>query len=229
MERKSRILENIVVLGIGVLLLCVYGQKDLYHWIITLVGVMFIAPAVIGMFGQATQDSRAREVALRTGEPRRGRMNSVMSWITCVAGVILGVVFIIYWETFKPVLSFLMGALVVAGGIYHFYVLAMGYKQVKFPGWFYLFPSILAVGGGVLLFGKYQESTTAMITGIGMIIFAVTSILEVTYAGMNRKEAPDTKALTDDKSKTKAVAKSKNDDYYVESDDDKYTQDVDPE
>ncbi len=228
MERKSRILENIVVLGIGIALLCLYGQKELYRWIISLAGIMFLAPAVIGMFGQANQDRRAREEALRTGTRRRGRMNSLMSWITCIAGVILGVVFIVLWQTFEPVLSFLMGALVLAGGVYHFYALAFGYDNVKFPGYFYIFPALLVIGGGVLLFAKPEQSTTAMITGIGMVLFAVTSILSMTYAGTSKNiqsaGSGDGRSLVEGKSK--GVAKRK-DDYYVG--DDKYTQDVDPE
>lgn len=228
MERKSRILENIVVLGIGIVLLCLYGQKELYRWIISLAGIMFLAPAVIGMFGQFNQDRKAREEALRTGTRRRGRMNSLMSWITCVAGVVLGVVFIVLWQTFEPILVFLMGALVLAGGVYHFYALAFGYTDVKFPGYFYIFPALLVIGGGVMLFAKPDQSTTAMITGIGMILFAVTSILEMTYAGTTKKlqavDRDDRRSIGEGKSK--AVAK-RSDDYYVG--DDKYTQDVDPE
>lgn len=228
MERKSRILENIAVLGVGVVLICLYGNKDLFRWIITLVGIMFLLPAVIGMVGQYNQDRRAREEAERTGRRRRGRMNSLMSWITCIGGVILGIVFIVLWEQFKPILAFLMGAMVLGGGVYHFYMLAVGYGKVKFPGWAYAFPALLTIGGGILLFAKPKEDTTAMITGIGMILFAVASFIEVTIANMSRKgddRDDDGRALGEGKSD--AVVRRK-DDYYV-GDDNKYTQDADPE
>lgn len=228
MERKSRILENIAILGVGIVLICLYGNKDLFRWIITLVGVMFILPAVIGMVGQANQDRRAREEAVLTGRRRRGRMNSLMSWVTCIGGVILGVVFIVWWEQFKTILAFLMGMMVLGGGVYHFYMLAVGYGKVKFPVWAYVFPALLIIGGGILLFAKPQEDTTAMITGIGMIVFAVASFLEVTIANMSAKggDSDDTSRAVG-QGASNAVAR-RNDDYFV-GDDDKYTQDVDPE
>ncbi|MDE6321307.1 MAG: hypothetical protein K2L93_03320, partial [Muribaculaceae bacterium] len=61
-----------------------------------------------------------------------------------------------------------------------------------------------------------------------MVLYAVTSILEVTFAGTTKKlqtaDRDDSRSLGEGKSKS--VAK-RNDDYFV--DDDKYTQNVDPE
>ncbi len=207
MNRKTRIWENIVILAIGVTLICLYGHPDLFRWIITLAGVMFLVPALIGMIGQANHDKRMREEALRSGLRRRGRLNSVMSWTTCFGGVLIGLVLILLYQQFQPVLSYVMGALVAAGGLYHFYELAAGYRNVTFPAWFYIFPLLLIAGGCVLIFAKLDNPITALITGIGMVIFAVVSILEAYGARVAAKRA----AAADDEV---------SDDYYVSGDSD---------
>lgn len=196
-----------MILAIGVTLICLYSHPDLFRWIITLAGVMFLVPALIGMVGQANHDKRMREEALRSGLRRRGRLNSVMSWLTCIGGVLIGLVLILLYQQFQPVLSYVMGALVAAGGLYHFYELAAGYRKVTFPMWFYIFPLLLIAGGCVLIFAKLDNPTTAMITGIGMVMFAVVSILEVYGSRVAAKRV----ATADDEA---------SDDYYMSGDSD---------
>lgn len=207
MNRKTRIWENIVILAIGVTLICLYSHPDLFRWIITLAGVMFLVPAVIGMIGQANHDKRMREEALRSGLRRRGRLNSVMSWITCIGGVLIGLVLILLYQKFQPVLSYVLGAFVAAGGLYHFYELAVGYREVTFHAWFYIFPLLLIAGGCVLIFVELDNPTTALITGIGMVVFAVASILEAYSARVATKRV----AAADDE---------ESDDYFVSDDND---------
>lgn len=231
-----------MILAIGVTLICLYRHPDLFRWIITLAGVMFLVPALIGMVGQANHDKRMREEALRSGLRRRGRLSSVMSWITCIGGVLIGLVLIILYQQFQPVLSYVMGALVAAGGLYHFYELAAGYRDVTFPAWFYIFPLLLIAGGCVLIFADLDNPTTALTTGIGIVLFAVVSILEAYGAKVVAKRETASESATSTYTDGTTATEDERDDYYTSYDNDTaeaakpratrtdyYVQDTDPE
>lgn len=81
------------------------------------------------------------------------------------------------------------GALLVIGALFHFYVLAISYRPVALPPWLYAVP-LLLLGAGVYElynFGVQNDSLTNIITGSGLVVFAIGVFLESYFIGVHNK------------------------------------------
>lgn len=121
---------------------------------------------------------------------RGGSSSNIPALLASVAAIALGI-----WMTVDPgalvsIIVYIFAGLLIFGGAYHIYMIAYGYRPQHFPGWMYVFPSILLITGIVILVIGAATITDyiVLITGIAMVIFSVSSFLE--YAGRQsfRKE-----------------------------------------
>ena len=172
MNSKSNIVTSILILIVGVVFIFMQSRQDVLHAIVFILGLLFISASVINL------------LMLYTGKTHKenssGRISGVLA---SGAALALGI-----WMTVSPgdiisVIVYAFAVLLILGGAYHIYMLAYGYRPMHFPRWLYIFPSLLVIAGVTMLIvgGPRIQDYIVLITGIAMVIFAVSSFLE--YAG----------------------------------------------
>lgn len=183
MKFKTTIFTNIVILAIGVLFLLTSRREQGIEWLTTLTGVTFLVLGFINGFMLMHQVNKQNNPNYDPSKPKKSGFNIFLGWFCCAAAIILGAVMVITPTTFHKLILFIFGAGLIIGGIYHFMMLSHGMKPVKFPVWFYIFPSILCLGGAGMLFfdvlrDESNQSTAMQVAGIGLILFVAIYVVE---------------------------------------------------
>lgn len=196
METKHNLLVNVLILIVGVVFIFMQSRGNVINAIVVIMGILFIAAAVLNLLVMMmSSGSRKQSQAANTREVvRRGSgtsSSSIPTILASVAAIALGIWMTVDPEALVSIIVYIFAGLLVLGGAYHIYMLAYGYRPQHFPGWMYVFPSILLITGIVILVVGAPTITDyiVLITGIAMVIFSVSSFLE--YAGQqtfNRKE-----------------------------------------
>jgi len=183
MNTRSNIVTNILILIVGVVFIFMQSRQDVLHAIVLILGILFIAASVLNLImlyvGKTHADSSS------------GRISGVLA---SGAAIALGI-----WMTVNPddiinVIVYAFAVLLILGGLYHLYMLAYGYRPLRFPVWLYIFPALLVIAGVTMLLigGPKIQDYIVLITGIAMVIFSACSFLE--YAGQ-RSFAHDERQL----------------------------------
>lgn len=181
MKPKNNALVNVMVLIAGIAFLFLRG--DVINLMVMVMGALFMVSAVVNVIYMFTSRSAA------------GSGSHLAGTLVCIAAFALGL-----WMTLAPgaligIIVYLLAGLLILGGIYHIYMIAYGYRPMQFPGWFYILPTLLlATGIVILVMGPDAvKNYLVLVTGIAMIVFAVSSFLE--YAGKQSVPKPDSHAI----------------------------------
>lgn len=174
MKGKSSVLSAVLILTLGVVLLIINKSLSAAG-IVTCGGVLFLLASVLNIFFFLNEDTRHTS-GRRTG----GALSRIYGWITSVAGIILGLCMLIFESVFVPLIPYIFGGLLLLGGIFHFYVLAISYRPIVFPSWLYAIPALLvAVGVWVCFLDATGGNRMMMIlTGSGLCLFALGVFIE---------------------------------------------------
>lgn len=178
MKGGTLFVTNAAVLVAGIIMIAASRRPDFLHTIIFITGILFIVPGLINMFVLGREGKRSPE------NPKgQSQMARVTGWATCGAALILGTAMCIVPEEFRPLLVYIFAIALLLGGGYHIYMISRGLRPVRFPAWVYALPLLMVIAAGVMLFvpslkDASRQSTVILITGIGMVVFAVTSIVE---------------------------------------------------
>lgn len=177
MSSKASVITNLIVLAAGIVLLLLHSRPGILHWIIFVSGMMFIIPGLIN-------------VVLLAGHHKDGSSPSssqrIVGWISSIAAVTLGIVMVIAPDMFVDILVFLFGGLMILASLSLIYILAAVLKTRGLPGWLYIGPVIVLVAGvGMVCVGPrpLNDNVVTLITGIGMIIFALSGFSILIAAG----------------------------------------------
>ena len=179
MKGKSSILSALIILTLGVVMIIV-NRSLTSQGVVIAGGIVFLVASVLNIWSLMRSPKEGA---------RRSWGASAIGWITGVAGVILGVSMLIFESAFVALVTFLFGALLVIGALFHFYVLAISYRPVALPPWLYAVP-LLLLGAGVYAlynFGVQNDSLTNIITGSGLVVFAIGVFLESYFIGVHNK------------------------------------------
>lgn len=179
MKGGTLIVTNVVILVAGIILIAAFRRPDFLHTIIFITGILFIIPGIVNMFVLGREGKRSKENPLGRSLTAR-----VTGWATCGAALILGASMCIVPETYRPLLVYIFALTLLLGGFYHIYMIAKGLKPVKFPGWIYILPLMMIAASAIMLLvpslkDDSRQNTVILITGIGLIVFAVTSFIEM--------------------------------------------------
>ncbi len=179
MKGKSSILSALIILTLGVVMIIV-NRSLTSQGVVIAGGIVFLVASVLNIWSLMRSPKEGA---------RRSWGASAIGWITGVAGVILGVSMLIFESAFVALVTFLFGALLVIGAVFHLYVLAISYRPVALPPWLYAVP-LLLLGAGVYElynFGVQNDSLTNIITGSGLVVFAIGVFLESYFIGVHNK------------------------------------------
>lgn len=193
MKKGLTFIVNLVILIVGVLFIALSRQSDPIHTIGYITGVAFIVPAVINIFILTRDGNR------RADDPSRpGSFSRAIGWLTCGGAMILGLVMCFSPESFRSLLVYIFALCLLGGGLFHLYMIYKGLRPATFAIWVIALPVLLIIGGVALCFmGVFHEvdgqSLAILISGIGCIIFSITSFIEVivcaAYSRRQRKLA----------------------------------------
>ena len=171
----SNWLTILVVFIAGVLLIAWHSRIDILQWVVILVGITLIVPALYSFI-----------IALgrkRRGEGKEtGRTARTSTLWAAVAAIALGVWMVVGPSFFAGLLAYIFGAILVLYGIYHIVMMSYWLKPLVFPFWFYVIP-VLMIGAGIVILAssvREMNSVVVLITGIALVASAVNSVLEYT-------------------------------------------------
>lgn len=185
MKQSGFTIINLIILGIGILFIAACRRPDFLHALVFFTGIAFIIPGVINIFSLLLSEGKKGKYdeRERRERPTQSVWTRFASWTVSIAAVVLGAMMCFTPETFRTPLIYIFAIFILIGGVYHLYMMARGLRPVTFDMWTYIFPAALIAIACVLFFlpalrHSDSQTTVVLLTGISMIIFAVTSFFE---------------------------------------------------
>ncbi|KAA3997872.1 DUF308 domain-containing protein [Bacteroides ovatus] len=142
------------------------------------VGVAFLIPGVISLFGYFGRKRPEGEAAPRF--PIEG-----------IGSLLFGLWLIVMPEFFADVLMFLLGFILIMGGVQQIASLSMARRGMPVPGAFYLIPSLILIAGIIALFNPTGARNTAfIIIGISSLVYSLSELINWFKFARRRPKAP---------------------------------------
>lgn len=191
---KSNWLSSILILVAGVALCCLYERDNVINVIIYIIGTLFTSTGCINIIS----------ISMRHSVGTAGTVSAIIGWIAGLAGIGAGAAMLITPASFHKILICVFAVVLVCAALWHVFLLAYYYRGYRLPGWLYVSPLLLLVGGITIFFSneiRDTGSTAILITGIGSIIFAVTTLLEFILAKESNKNIIATSKSSGNESK----------------------------
>mgnify|MGYP000783131958 FL=1 len=134
-------------------------------YIVITIGVAFLIPGVISLFSFFGRKRSEHEPAPRF--PIEG-----------IGSLLFGLWLIVMPEFFADVLMFLLGFILIMGGVQQIASLSMARRWTPVPGIFYLVPSLILIAGVIALFNPTGVRNTAfIIIGISSLVYSLSCLL----------------------------------------------------
>lgn len=168
---KSSVTTGLVTILAGVVLL-ISSNEMTSKGIIILAGILFIAAGILNII--LTLSSRNDD-----GTRRVGTIRLILTITVSAAAAVFGLSMLWWTTTFTSLIPLVFAVMLLIAAVIQFYVLAIGTRPLKLPGWFYALPAAQVVCAIVV----YCQAAGAgdkviMVTsGVSLIIFGVTSFL----------------------------------------------------
>lgn len=135
------------------------------NYILITIGVAFLVPGIISLWSYFARKININEKAVRF--PIEG-----------VGSVLFGLWLIILPDFFADVLMFLLGFIIVMGGVQQLAFLLLARRWMIVPNAFYVVPSLILIAGIVALFNPTGVRNTAfMIIGITGLIYSISELI----------------------------------------------------
>lgn len=181
------LLINVLLLLAGTLFLVFHNTPDIMLWGARVIGALFVLPS-IAFLAVATLRKNAT-----------ARNTVLLATLPAVGGACFGIMMIAHPALFTTVLTLLLGMLLCALGMFHMFYLWLSRKSMGTRLWHYVFPMVvLASGASILCIEtvKTQESTVMLLSGISLLFFNITSLVEyLLERKVSHDEAPEANAL----------------------------------
>ena len=178
---KSNWLSSVLILAAGIALICLYSNERTLNVIVYIIGALFTATGCINIVS----------VSLRHSHDGSNLATTVIGWIAGLGGIGLGAAMLITPESFHAILVYVFAVALVLAALWHFFCLISVYRRYGLPGWLYVAP-VLLLAGGIIIFCstsvRQNTSIAILITGIGCLIYAVTTLLEYILAKESEHE-----------------------------------------
>lgn len=176
MKGKTSFWMQFFALAAGIVLICMHDRINLVQWVIVFVGVMFAIPGICGLI---------EALAGRN----KGKGGAAVPVLASLGSLIIGVIMIVCPVPFETVFVYFLAAVLILGGIWHIWVLAVGVRPLTLPAWLYVLPVLVAVAGIVILVTPVREteSVFTLIAGIALVCIAANGLfIYLASYGMRR-------------------------------------------
>ncbi|WP_296122547.1 HdeD family acid-resistance protein [uncultured Bacteroides sp.] len=175
-------LRAICALVIGLVLVMFPDQAGDY-FVIT-IGIIFLVPSLVSIIGYFAQNAE-----MRHRFPIEG-----------VGSLLFGLWLIIMPGFFADLLTFVLGFILVMGGVQQLASLSAARRWMPVPGGFYVVPVLILLAGLVALFNPTGVRSTAfIIIGISSMVYAASELLNWFKFTRRRPKSPEAsvKAIDD--------------------------------
>ncbi len=133
-------------------------------YIVITIGILFMIPGLIGLINYFAVKSRHTVVR---GFP-----------IQSIGSLLFGLWLLIMPAFFADILMFVLGVLLMAGGIQQLVHLVVARRWIEVPGVFYILPVLIVIAGGVILFNPTAaRHTTLIMIGIASMVYALGELI----------------------------------------------------
>lgn len=169
------LIRTICALVIGLVL--VLWPDAAINYIVITIGVLFLIPGfivLIGYFGTKPEPGVSRRF------PIEG-----------VGSLLFGLWLVTMPGFFADVLMFLLGFILIMGGVQQIASLSMARRWTPVPGGFYVIPVLILIAGIVALFNPTGARNTAfMIIGVSSLVYAVSELINWFKFARRRPKTP---------------------------------------
>lgn len=154
-----------ILFAIVVGLVLVLWPDAAASYIVITVGVAFLIPGIISLFSYFGRKSSTNGKSPRF--PIEG-----------VGSLLFGLWLIVMPDFFADVLMFLLGFILMMGGVQQIASLSMARRWMPVPGIYYLVPSLILIAGIIALFNPTGARNTAfIIIGISSLVYSVSELI----------------------------------------------------
>ena len=168
-------LRAICALVIG-LVLVMFPDRAGDYFVIT-IGIIFLVPSLISVIGYFAQNAEMR---------RRFPVEGVGS-------LLFGLWLIVMPGFFADLLTFVLGFILVMGGVQQIASLSAARRWMPVPGGFYVVPALIRIAGLIALFHPTGlRSTAFIIIGVSSLVYAASELVNWFKFTRRRPKAPDT-------------------------------------
>ena len=152
-----------LIMGI---LLVMWPEAAVIYLVIT-VGVLFLLPGLYGIFAYLAS--------------RRGAEDGRAFPIVALGSALLGVWLIIMPAFFVSILMYVLGALLVLGGIGHLMNFISARKLTgSVPGIFYVVPVLVLLAGVLILVNPFEAAKVPFIVlGVSSMVYGLTDLFRI--------------------------------------------------
>jgi len=145
-----------VLLGV-VLILC---PKTAIFYIVVTIGILFIFPGLISLISYFISD-----------KAKRPEVPFLLAGVGCL---LFGIVLVSAPNFFVSVLMYLLGIILLVGGVEQIIVLIRARKYATVPVFFYIVPVLILIAGVVVLFNPFKSAATIFVLiGITCLIYGI--------------------------------------------------------
>lgn len=195
MNFKANTLVSLTALITGCVVLFYIG-RPITGIVLFICGLAFVVPGILTLLG----------LTFRHNAEKHSSIDRAIRFICGIGGLGLGVVVWCMPDVFRPLLVYLFGILLIAGGIHQCAQLSRKSRAAQYPGWLVFGALLILVAGVVLIVVDFfhkpagnddfgSEKWVMIVTGIGAVIYGITGIIITSYAySQHRRDAKALKA-----------------------------------
>lgn len=174
-----------ILFAIVIGLVLVIWPNTAASYIVLTLGVAFLIPGIISLFSYF-------------GRKKSEESASPHFPIEGIGSLLFGLWLIIMPEFFADVLMFLLGFILIMGGVQQIASLSMARRWMPVPGAFYLIPSLILIAGVIALFNPTGVRNTAfIIIGISSLVYSLSELINW-FKFMRRRPNTPISPLDDD-------------------------------
>lgn len=170
------VVRSLCVIVIGVLMVVL--RESFMPLIIQLIGAVFMLSGAISLFNIYI----LRKKGMSTG------FDTAVLGFVGVAGVLLGVWFLLSPAFFLSVLMTALGIMLLVAGFYQVANLLIAQKSVRVPFFMYIVPLLLIVAGVVVVADPFEVAGLPfLVVGVGAILSGASDLLSSAYIAARRR------------------------------------------
>ena len=174
------LMRIICALIIGLLLVLFPAQAGEY--LVITIGVVFLVPSLIGLIGYLVQKPE----------------NRLRFPIEAVGSLLFGLWLVIMPDFFADLLTFVLGFILMMGGVQQIASLMAARSWMKVPGGFYVVPLLILIAGVVTLFNPTGVRSTAfIIIGVTCLVYALSELVNWIKFSSRRPLPKDLETMKD--------------------------------
>lgn len=154
------LLRAIAALLIGLILVCFPNEAG--NYLVITVGVLFTVPSLVSVIGYFAFNNR-----------QCGRFP-----IEGVGSLLFGLWLIIMPDFFADLLTYILGFILLMGGVQQLASLSAAKRWMPVPVGFYVVPTLILIAGLVALFNPMGvRSTVFVLIGVSSLVYAVSELV----------------------------------------------------